>query len=85
MWACWGRTEGNQIAAEGLARYDEGGYRRKGEERRRLGDIVLVTCWDDGVLWDLVDDLGTLTSHLGEHFVYCIGFQVIPSCISNLL
>ena len=56
-----GRAEGDEVAAEGLARYDEGGDRREGEESRWQRGIVLVTRLHDGVLGDLVDDFRTLT------------------------
>ena len=56
-----GRDQGDEVAAEGLPRNDEGGDGREGEEGRILrGGVVLVTRLHDGVLGDLVNDFRTL-------------------------
>ena len=69
VWTGRGRAEGDEVSAEGLAWYDEGGDRREGEEGRLVRGIGLVTGLHDGVLGHLVDNFGTFTKWQREQLV----------------
>lgn len=76
------RNQGDEIAAKGLMRNDEGGDGGEGEEGRTITGIGGL---DDRAFWDLMDHLWPLL--MVRWMVDCTHSQIwdLPSRVSNLL